>query len=76
MSEPPVLMEHEGSEPSAPAGEPQVFDKLRALARNGYVPDPEAAEGGGMLLRHESALNHLFGSRNGGALAPRARPVE
>ncbi|HEX8482742.1 MAG TPA: hypothetical protein VF650_12640 [Allosphingosinicella sp.] len=39
----------------APAGEPQIFEKLRELARNGYVPDPDRASGGGILLRHESA---------------------
>jgi hypothetical protein len=38
-----------------PAGEPPIFEKLRELARNGYVPDPEPVTGGGMLLRHQNA---------------------
>jgi hypothetical protein len=44
----------------APAGEPQIFEKLRELARNGYVPDPEPGAGGGMLLRHENAPDLLL----------------
>jgi hypothetical protein len=37
-----------------PAGEPQIFEKLRELARNGYVPDPQPEAGGGILLRHDN----------------------
>ena len=32
-----------------------AFDKLRELTRNGYLPDADPAEGGGILLRHSSA---------------------
>jgi hypothetical protein len=40
------------ADPAAPA----VFDKLRELTRNGYVPDPGGEDGsGGILLRHDSA---------------------
>lgn len=42
------------------AGEPQIFEKLRELARNGYVPVPEPGPGGGMLLRHDNAPDLLL----------------
>ena len=36
-------------------GEAFVFDKLRELTRNGYLPDAEApASGHGILLRHST----------------------
>ena len=34
------------------AAGPQLFDKLRELTRNGYLPDASAPAGEGMLLRH------------------------
>ena len=37
-------------------GEPAVFDKLRELTRNGYVPEAgDEMPEGGILLRHDSA---------------------
>jgi hypothetical protein len=49
-----VVSESDG--PRALVGEPAVFEKLRELTRNGYVPDAEAdIAAGGLLLRHESA---------------------
>ena len=53
MSESAMLMERR-AEPNE-LGEPQVFEKLRELARNGYVPDAEPGPEGGMLLRHDNA---------------------
>lgn len=48
--------EEEGREGASPAGEALVFDKLRELTRNGYVPNSSApTTGSGILLRHESA---------------------
>ena len=42
--------------PVADPAVPAVFDKLRELTRNGYVPDPGGEAGsGGILLRHDSA---------------------
>lgn len=37
------------------AAGPQLFDKLRELTRNGYLPDASASAGEGMLLRHDTA---------------------
>ena len=33
-------------------GEPQLLDKLKELARNGYVPDASDDGSAGILLRH------------------------
>jgi hypothetical protein len=45
--------EEEGREGSGPAGEALVFDKLRELTRNGYVPDSASpSKRSGILLRH------------------------
>jgi hypothetical protein len=33
----------------------EAFDKIRELTRNGYLPDADPADGGGILLRHSSA---------------------
>lgn len=41
--------------PALPA-EPQLFEKLKELTRNGYTPDPAADPAAdGLLLRHGSA---------------------
>ena len=51
-----VRKEEEGREGSGPAGQALVFDKLRELTRNGYVPNSSApTTSSGILLRHESA---------------------
>ena len=48
--------EEEGREGSSLAAEALVFDKLRELTRNGYVPNSSApTTSSGILLRHESA---------------------
>ena len=73
----------EGVESRALVGEPAVFEKLRELTRNGYVPDAEAdLAAGGLLLRHDSAPDLLLkadGSLDlpvGQSARPRAAPVE
>ena len=38
----------------AMTGEAQTFEKLKELARSGYVPDGAADGKGGLLLRHPS----------------------
>jgi hypothetical protein len=53
--------EEDGREGSGPACDVPVFDKLRELTRNGYVPDPaQPLAGTGILLRHESAPNLIL----------------
>lgn len=75
MPESAMLMERR-AEPNV-LGEPQIFEKLRELARNGYVPDPEPGPQGGMLLRHDNApdlILHADG-RIDLPLAQRPRPA-
>ncbi len=48
-----MFRQDEERETRALAGEALVFDKLRELTRNGYLPDASVpAEGSGILLRH------------------------
>ena len=73
----------ETREVSALIEQPAVFDKLRELTRNGYVPDAEAdLPSGAILLRHDSAPDLILKSDGsldlpvGQAAKPRAAPVE
>lgn len=43
-----------------PVGQPQLFEKLRELTLNGYIPDAEPGPGGAMLLRHDNAPDLLL----------------
>ena len=51
------------------------FDTLRELTRHGYVPDAQADEGQGILLRHEAGPDLML--RPDGSLAlPAAQPIK
>lgn len=62
-----------------PAADPTVFEKLRELTRNGYVPDAgHDDESGGILFRHDSAPDlvlHADGRIDLAAGRPRPRPA-